>query len=68
MSGENCVFQNRAVLKGLDDMYRENKKSGDGACVEFFDQLMAADHLACVSEKFPTSMLFVLTPSTLMGS
>jgi hypothetical protein len=60
-------LKNRSALKGLDELYRQNKKSDDIACVEFFHQLIAPDDLAHVSENVPTSMQIKLTPSQLMA-
>jgi hypothetical protein len=62
MSCKIVRFSNRKALKGLNSLYRENKKSDDGTGVEFFHLLNAPDDLACISGKSPTSMLITLTP------
>ena len=66
MSSKIVRFSNRKALKGLTGLYRENKKSDDGACVEFFYLLNTPDDLACVLKKSTTSMLTTLTPLQLM--
>jgi hypothetical protein len=62
MSREISSFQNRTVGKGLYEVYMENEKSDDGACVEFSDELIAPVDLARVSEIFQTSMEILFNP------